>query len=226
MSLITTVGYEDIIDDIQEQIFRSLSTNFISRQERSIEIDPFFQSSTSIYSNWFFYNLFKELDMRLLQSEFLGQTTSDYPSNIDDILKLLKSSESRSDKDIVSLIKSINWTDKSADDYLDLVKIAITSGDHIIAYQLAVKGTEQFPNNDKLKNFSKILAPPKILPISAPAQPGLLLNRDWLIENQEEYKGYWVALKDGKLLGKDKTLKVLIKLIGNPKGKGILVTRV
>jgi hypothetical protein len=226
MTFITTVGCEDNIDDIQEQIFRSSSTNFIPRKERYIEIDPFFQASTSIYSNWFLYNLFKELDMRLLQSEFSGQTTTDYPSNIDDILKLLKSSKARSDEDLVTLVKSIDWTNKSADDYLEVVKIAITSGNHIIAYNFAVKGAEQFPNNAKLKNFSRILAPPKILPISAPAQPGLLLNRDWLIENQEEYQGYWVALKEGELLGKDNTLKGLIKLIGNPKGKGILVTRV
>ena len=48
-------------------------------------------------------------------------------------------------------------------------------------------------------------------------QPGIKLNRDWLLENRNRYYGYWVALRDGELLGFDRRLADLMRKVGKDK---------
>lgn len=51
-------------------------------------------------------------------------------------------------------------------------------------------------------------------------------DMEWLRQNSPRYAGYWVALKDGQLLAVARTFLGLVEVIGNPRGRGILVTRI
>ena len=55
-------------------------------------------------------------------------------------------------------------------------------------------------------------------------RPDLRANRDWLMRHGDLYRGQWVALRNGELLGSAPSLQTLVAKIGDTKS--ILVTKV
>ncbi len=109
-------------------------------------------------------------------------------------------------------------------EYIAAVRQALAEGAHLDARQLASEGYEKHPGNDELRRMAKVLAPPRIISTNLPANPGIALNARWLKESASEYKGQWVAVYNGELLGSAATLSDLTQKIQLPKGT--LLTKV
>ena len=127
---------------------------------------------------------------------------------------------------LIQAANAIDWSGRPAEDYLRAIRLALTAGAHLKARKLSAQGMQQYPQHAELQQFARILAAPKILPDHPPADPSIRLNRDWLMAHFEDFRGRWVALKAGQLLGQALTFEELIAVIGDPQGKHILITRV
>lgn len=121
-------------------------------------------------------------------------------------------------------LKSIDWQHRPAKDFVLATQWALKAGAHIAARELATQGAEIHLNSEELQKYSRVLAPPKILTDRPQSTVHSKANVDWLKAHKDDYKGKWIAIKDGTFLASANTYKALIAELGNIKGRGILVT--
>ncbi|MCX6032675.1 MAG: hypothetical protein NT169_25740 [Chloroflexi bacterium] len=139
------------------------------------------------------------------------------PAADDDMASLQAAAEAG---DVVAFERAcgaINWQTASADRYADAVRHALWAGHHVLARSLAVEGAERFPNHAELRKAASILNPPYVVRY-APPDPGVHADMAWLDAHWREYRGQWVAIRNGELLGAAKVLDDLVARIGDIKG--------
>jgi excisionase family DNA binding protein len=118
----------------------------------------------------------------------------------------------------------IDWSRRTAVDFIHAVHLALAAGAHLCARNLAAQGAEQYPDYAELQKMARILAPARVVRSDLPPVPSVRVNQDWLRAHADEYKGRWVALRDGILLAVASTLGELKAQLGTLDG--ILVTKV
>ncbi|MGD2158114.1 MAG: DUF5678 domain-containing protein [Anaerolineales bacterium] len=124
----------------------------------------------------------------------------------------------------LQVAKNMIWGNRPPEDFIRGIKLAFAAGAHKYAQLLANEGSKRHPDHQELRKYAKILAPPEVIQSNLPPDSTLQSNRSWLKTHRNEYKGQWVALQNGKLLGSALTLRELKKLID--RREGILFTRV
>lgn len=125
----------------------------------------------------------------------------------------------------MTVYREIDWSERPAEDYVRAVYLALNSGAHLVARNLAMQGAERYPADAELQKMAYVLAPPKVTVSKLPPKPGIRADRDWLQANWDTYKGKWVALRNGELLGVADSLDDLLKEVGEIENTGILVTQ-
>lgn len=126
----------------------------------------------------------------------------------------------------LNALKEVDWRSKSASEYTHIIDLALAVGAHMAARNLSTQGAEAYPHSEELQKYARVLAPPKVLTNREPRNVNLAANIEWLKANKIDYKGKWVAIKDGELVGSADSHNDLIAQIGETKGRGILVTPV
>lgn len=158
-------------------------------------------------------------------SSFTREYTS--ISNPDEeMAELVSAAEASDERAFIEVAKTINWNIRSASDYVKAIRLAISAGVHLKARHLATEGAKRYPANTELKKMARILAPPQILSSSLPPRPDAGADMQWLRTHGDEFRGQWVALKGGDLLSSASTFDEIIHMVGNPRGRHILVTKV
>jgi len=95
------------------------------------------------------------------------------------------------------------------------------------ARDLLAEALERGDHGEDLSHWQRVLAPAKTLAIGGELDLDRTLDFRWLDENEETYRGRWVALVGGELLTYAETLdEVLAALKGNPRGKRALLHRI
>ncbi|MBC6418066.1 MAG: hypothetical protein GDA44_04395 [Prochloron sp. SP5CPC1] len=116
-------------------------------------------------------------------------------------------------------------TNQTAVEFIKQADIEIQRGDFHGAWKIAVEGLKSFPEHAELQKYEYILAPPKVTMVPRdPNQDDGQADIDWIKENRKQYRGCWVALKNGQLLASGKDLDEIVEQIGEIKNTGILVT--
>lgn len=110
---------------------------------------------------------------------------------------------------------AVEWEVRPAADFIRAIELALAAGAHLTARDLAAQGVTRHPENTRLQRLARVLAPPRVLHNDAPPQSGLRANRDWLVAHGNQYRGRWVALRQGQLLGVADSLTALKKLVGD-----------
>lgn len=118
----------------------------------------------------------------------------------------------------------INWEKRPAEEFVQAVELALMAGAYQTARRLAEKGHQRFPDNARLQKMDYVLAPPQARSVASQNRNAWQANRQWLHAHRQEYKGKWIALRDGKLLAIGDSPAELTAQIGEIKGKGILLT--
>jgi hypothetical protein len=143
----------------------------------------------------------------------------------DDALARMESAATAGDeRAFLSAKDEVDWEARPAIDFLRAVQLALSAGAHMAARNLATQGAARYPDDANLQKYAWLLAPPRVLRSDAPPHPGLRANRDWLMAHGNEYRGRWVALHQGELLGVSDSLVALKELIGDTSN--ILLTKV
>jgi hypothetical protein len=112
-----------------------------------------------------------------------------------------------------------------AKDFIRIMRLALKAGAYLDARQVSVDALKRYPDDDEVKKFARVLAPPRVLASNLPPDPDVEANQAWLTTHHGEYSGRWVALRGGDLLGAGVSLKELIALVGETKGVLLTVAR-
>jgi hypothetical protein len=152
------------------------------------------------------------------------EQTSDRPAIDYEMLQLQAAARSGNERAFIAAYHTTDWSRRSADDFLQAIQWALAAGAHLAARNLSTRGADRYPDHDELQKYARVLAPPKIIQRNLPPRPDLRANRDWLMRHGDLYRGQWVALRNGELLGSAPSLQTLVAKIGDTKS--ILVTKV
>jgi hypothetical protein len=141
------------------------------------------------------------------------------------IVDLLRIAADSGDEDsFVRAMQFVDWSGCSTKGFVDAVYLALKAGAHLAARNLATEGAQRYPQSPSLQKMSRLLSPPRVLRTNLPPVPYLGANKEWMQNHAVEYRGRWVALREGKLVASAPTareLKAQVKAF-----EGILVTRV
>jgi hypothetical protein len=113
---------------------------------------------------------------------------------------------------------AMEWRTRPPADFVRGIQLALAADAHLVARQLAKQGSERYPDNIELQKYVRVLAPPKVIQSNLPSDPALKANRNWLKTNALAFRGKWVALQNGQLLGSAGSLSALTNQVGNTKG--------
>lgn len=145
----------------------------------------------------------------------------------DDMLHLELAAELSSANDLkpfLSVYRQIDWETHPAADFAQAVRLALHVGAHQAARECALAGSRRFPHHAELQKLARLLAPPDAKSIPGQGNPSWRANRAWLQQHWDDYRGHWVALRDGQLLAVANDVNGLEAQIGPLKGRNILIT--
>jgi hypothetical protein len=111
---------------------------------------------------------------------------------------------------------------EGAADYVAAIRAAFLEEAHLRARELATEGHQRFPDDPELARYAYVLAPPKVVNAHLPPDPSVELDIRWLREHVDEYRGQWIALKNGKLVAHAPSVRELKEML--PSLKGLFLT--
>jgi hypothetical protein len=121
-------------------------------------------------------------------------------------------------RSFMAAIEAVNWEICQPGDFIRAVDLALNVGAFAVAHDISEKGRRKYPNHPELRKHASILAPPKILRTNLPADATVEANERWLKKCGHEFRGRWIAVRDGEFLGSADTLAGLIANVGKTSG--------
>jgi hypothetical protein len=107
----------------------------------------------------------------------------------------------------VRAAEKIDWSQRPAIDFVRAVRLALAAGAHLLARNLATQGSRLYPQHLELRKMAHVLAPPRVVNADIPPIPSVRANQAWLRDHADEYKGQWVALREGTFLAAGATAR-------------------
>ena len=150
--------------------------------------------------------------------------TTDYPLLDLDMQQLETAAQLGNEQAFVAVYQRMDWQQRSPDDFLRGVQLALTAGAHLAARNLSARGSARFPDHAELQKYARILAPPKVVTRNISPRSDWTADRAWLMKHGDDYRGRWVALHDGELMSVANTLRSLTEQVGDTQG--LLLTKV
>ncbi len=112
----------------------------------------------------------------------------------------------------------------SAKAYVRAVKKALAEGAYLRARAVSAEGASKFPQDAQLARYALVLAPPRVIRTEYAPDTTIAQDKNWIKQNGDRYRGKWIALRNGELLGATDTLQELIDALG--KNRDILYTKI
>lgn len=154
---------------------------------------------------------------------------TDVPRRKDEIALLREYADARDYRAFADLVERVDWAARSPDDLVTAIDLALHQGMSSLAIELARLGRGLFPDHERVQHAAYVLAPPSpAARVShAPHARGLRESRAWFREHARQYRGQWVAVREGQLLGTAASLEALSPVIGEDEDAiSTIVTRV
>jgi hypothetical protein len=133
------------------------------------------------------------------------------------LVRLEMAAQAADEGAFLDALKIIKWEDRPPGDFIRAVQLALAVGAHLIAREISAEGAKHYPDNPEIQKYARVLAPPKAISRDLPPNPTLEANRSWLMTHGGEYRGQWIALRNGQLLGAAASLNELVKQVGSTK---------
>lgn len=122
--------------------------------------------------------------------------------------------EAQDEMAFLAAYHTVDWAKSDAAMFETAIHLAFAAGAHMAARLLATQGAKQHPDSDYLRRAAHVLAPPRVIARSLPAEDDTRANRAWMVANRGAFRGQWVALRNGELLGSGAKLKDLTTRFG------------
>ena len=140
-----------------------------------------------------------------------------------ELSQLISAAAHGNEREFAHIAQAIDWTQQMPDEVIAAIQLALSTGAHTTARRLAASGAERYPDRPDLQKYARILAPPRLVQRGLPTRPDLYANRDWTRQHAEQYRGQWIALRDGQLLAAADSFEALADQF--TVHSGILLTR-
>jgi hypothetical protein len=150
--------------------------------------------------------------------------TIDVPEEPGVMTRLRAASAQGDERAFIRVCQTIDWQTRSANDHIAAIQLALAAGAHLAARHLALEAAQRFPDHVEIQKYAHVLSPPSVTKSTLPADPSVKANRDWLSTHGDLYRGQWVALQNGQLLGAASSPDALNVEVGNTRG--VLLTKV
>jgi hypothetical protein len=146
----------------------------------------------------------------------------------DDLIPLLEQLASEgSPRTFVNLVEMVDWSVRRPDELTAAIDLALREERPTLAMRLAQLGRELFPHHERIECAAQVLAPGSARSTHLPPAEGLRASRRWLREHADEYRGQWVAVRQGELVGVAPSLEEMETAVDlEEEGASVLVTRV
>jgi hypothetical protein len=154
----------------------------------------------------------------------LAPTAPPAPAADDGLAALRSAADAGDARAFRRAYRAINWEIMPPDLWADAVYLALNTGQHLIACDLADRGRQRFPDHALLQKMGHILAPKQPAIIGGPGDPSARADLDWFAAHSDEYWGQWVAVKNGRLLGAAATIEELMARV--PDWQGATISQV
>lgn len=126
-----------------------------------------------------------------------------------------------------SFVERLDWTHRWPDELSAAIDLALRLEMAALAIDLAQMGAQLFPYHERIQRAARVLAPPIAHTTRLPPAGGMKASRRWLREHASEYRGQWVAVLGGQLMGVAPSLKELMSIIDLDEATlALLVTKV
>jgi hypothetical protein len=145
------------------------------------------------------------------------------------LLLAIEAAEAGEDRHaLIALTEQIDWRRRRPEELIRAIQASLFLDMVLLARELADEGRRVFPNDKRLKQWAIVLAPAKIIGTQPASAIGLEASHRWFQQNNaSQYKGQWIAVFNGELLGAAPTLKELYDKIGrDQKTPGTIVVQV
>jgi len=129
----------------------------------------------------------------------------------------------RSEQAFINALQEVDWEDRQAREFARAIKLALNIGAPTAAQQIYNKGVARYPNHADLQRYARLFAPTRTATRTLPPNPTLTANREWLKSHRSEYRGQWIAIRNGELLETASSLEELIARVGDTTN--VLLTR-
>lgn len=124
----------------------------------------------------------------------------------------------------VEVAERIDWSQRPPIDFVRGVRLALSAGAHLLARNLAIEGARLYPGHVELRKMTRILAPARVVNADVLPTPSVGANQAWLRDHADEYKGQWVALREGTLLAAGATARGVWNRLESTDG--VMLTKV
>lgn len=116
-------------------------------------------------------------------------------------------------------LENIKWQGLTAPEFVKAIKLAFKAGAFTAARKIAHEGMRYHPDNADVQKYYNILNPvTRVVGMTSATRHNAGANRAWLKENAGKYRGQWLALRDGELLGVSPSLDTLTEEVSSKYG--------
>lgn len=145
----------------------------------------------------------------------------------DDLIPLLEQVASEADaRTFVNLVEVVDWSVRRPDELTAAIDLALREERSVLATRLAQLGRVLFPHHGRIERAARVLAPGSAHSTTLPPVEGLSASRRWLRAHTDEYRGQWVAVRQGELVGVAPSLEEMRTIVDLEEDTNLLVTRV
>ena len=124
------------------------------------------------------------------------------------------------------VVKAIDWNHAPPELMREAIDMALEVGAHLTARDLSQRAHQLHPDDDALGYLAHVLAAPRIVG-KRRTETTKRETMLWLDQHSSDYKGEWVAVRQGRLLEHADTLDMLLSLLGDEfPDPQILITQV
>ena len=161
----------------------------------------------------------------VLSAEDRHQTSTTTRSTL--VILVKESARSGDWRTFAALVEAIDWSARQPDELTAAIDGALSLEMASLAIELAQLGGRLFPDHERIQRAAQVLAPPVVRAVRPSRARGLNTSMVWLEEHANQYRGQWVAVREGQLLAAAESLEELMPIIGDGEDAiSTIVTRV
>jgi hypothetical protein len=140
------------------------------------------------------------------------------PKRRDAIERLEEAARKGDEPSFLKGLENITWAGRPDTEFIRAIKLAFKAGAFRAALYIASEGVKHHPGNAVLQKYVRVLNPSQPSAAEPIAEANPQANREWLKANAHRYKGKWIAIRNGELLGASKSLESLVEEVGRKFG--------
>lgn len=112
------------------------------------------------------------------------------------------------------LVRETDWVERRPEELERAISLSFSMNQTRLVRELAALGGRLFPGNKQLQHLAHVFAPTtgRIVKGSKPTT-SLYDSMEWFSEHANEYKGQYVAVRDGNFLGAAATMEDLATIV-------------